>query len=171
MARFRGRMIVALCVALAGGVANGCGSNLYEHAPVRGRVTCDGKPATGGKVLFLPRDDSAKTGRPAGHSGSASSGTVSADGTFTLTSVDGKSGDGALIGPHQVVFELPPTKRPPITADDRLALSPEELKALQEDIARRPIYPPLPCGATITPATVEVKRGENQFEFTLQPKK
>ncbi|MCI0457606.1 MAG: hypothetical protein L0Z62_11600 [Gemmataceae bacterium] len=170
MSRFLGRMRRALGAALVGSLLSGCGSNLYQRAPVHGRVTCQGKPATGAVVVFQPLDAPAKTGRPAGHPGSASSGTVGADGTFTLTAMDGKSGDGALLGPHQVIFQPPPTQRPPITADDRSVLSPQELKALQEDIARRPIYPPLPCTDNITPGEVDVQRGENTFEFTLQRK-
>jgi hypothetical protein len=161
-------VVIALGAAAAGVL--GCGSNAYQLAPVHGRVTCQGKPATGGVVIFQPLDAPERTGRPAGHPGSASSGTIGEDGTFTLKSKDGKSGDGALVGPHRILFQLPPTKRPPITADDRSVLSPEELKALERDIARRPIYPPLPCGEKITPGEVEVKLGKNEFEFTLQPK-
>lgn len=170
MSRFLGGMCLTLSAALAGSLLSGCGSNLYQQAPVRGRVTCQGKPATGGVVVFQPLDAPGKTGRPAGHPGSASSGTVGADGTFTLTSLDGKSGAGALLGPHQVIFQPPPTTRPPITADDRSVLSPQELKALQEDIARRPIFPPLPCGTNLMPGEVEVQAGDNEFVFTLKPK-
>lgn len=170
MSRSLGQASIALCAVLVGILLSGCGSNAYQLAPVRGRVTCQGKPATGGVVIFQPIDAPGQTGRPAGHSGSASSGTVGADGTFTLKSMDGKSGDGALIGLHRILFQPPPTKRPPITADDRSVLSPAELKALEEDIARRPIYPPLPCSEKITPGEVEVKPGANEFEFTLQRK-
>jgi hypothetical protein len=154
----------------AGVLAIGCGSNAYQQAAVRGRVMCQGKPAAGGVVIFQPLDAPERTGRSAGHPGSASSGTVGEDGTFTLKSKDGKSGDGALVGPHRVLFQLPPTKRPPITADDRSVLTPEELKALEQDIARRPIYPRLPCSERITPGEVEVRPGKNEFELTLQPK-
>ena len=158
-------------IALGAGVVGvGCGSNSYQMAAVSGRVTCQGKPAAGGVVIFQPIDAPERTGRSAGHPGGASSGTVGADGTFTLKAQDGKSGDGALVGPHRVLFQPPPTKRPPITADDRSVLSPEELKALEQDIARRPVYPPLPCADKVTPGEVEVKPGKTEFEFTLQPK-
>ena len=33
-----------------------------------------------------------------------------------------------------------------------------------------PIYPPLPCSNKIEPGEVEVKPGDNLFEFTLPPK-
>jgi hypothetical protein len=171
MSRFLGRTSVVLYAVVVSSLLNGCGSNLYQMAPVRGRVICQGKPATGGVVIFQPIDDPEKTGRPGGYPGSASSGSVGEDGTFTLTSIDGKSGNGALLGPHRLIFQAPPTTRPPITADDRAILSPQELKALEEDIARRPIYPPLPCSvSSIAPGEVEVKPGDNYFEFTLSPK-
>lgn len=170
MLKYLGRIGLALCAALSSSLVSGCGSNPYHLAPVRGRVTCQGKPATGGMVLFQPLDAPDKTGRPAGHSGSASSGTVGEDGTFTLTSMDGKSGTGALIGPHQVLFRPPPTKRPTLHADDRATMSPEEIKAAEEINRRMPVYPPLPCSAHLAPGEIEVKPGQNEFVFTLQPK-
>jgi hypothetical protein len=170
MSRYPVRIGFALCTVMCSSLLNGCGSNLYQLAPVRGRVTCQGKPATGGMVVFQPIDAPDKTGRPAGHSGSASSGTVGEDGTFILTSMDGKAGAGALVGPHQVLFRPPPTKRPTLPADDRATMSPEEIKAAEEVNRRMPVYPPLPCSANLSPSDVEVKPGQNEFVFTLQPK-
>jgi hypothetical protein len=164
------RICLALCLALAGGLISGCGSGPYQMAPVRGRVTCQGKPTTGAVVIFQPIDAPDKTGRPAGYTGSASSGKVGPDGTFTLTSIDGKSGEGALLGPHRVIFQPPPTKRPTLSADDRAAMSPEEIREAEEFNRRLPVYPPLPCSVNIKPGEVEVKRGDNNFEFTLPPK-
>ncbi|HXG12132.1 MAG TPA: hypothetical protein VNK04_20425 [Gemmataceae bacterium] len=170
MVKLLGRVSIGLWLALVSGLVSGCGANPYRMAPVRGRVTCNGKPATGGVIKFLPIDAPEKTGRKPGHTGHPSSGTVGEDGSFTLTSMDGKSGPGALIGPHKVVFEAPPTRRPTLSADDRSVMSPEEIKAAEAELARRPVYPPLPCSTTITPGEVEVKPGDNYFEFTLQPK-
>jgi hypothetical protein len=171
MSRLLGRVALAVCVAVAGGLAAGCGSNPYQMAAVRGRVTCQGKPATGGIVIFQPLDAPDRTGRPKGFSGTASNGTIAEDGTFTLTAMDGKSGAGALVGPHQIIFQLPPTRRPTLSADDRSSMSPEEIKAAEESNRRLPIYPPLPCSDKVTPGEVEVKAGDNEFEFTLAPKK
>jgi hypothetical protein len=162
-------MRIALCVAMVGSLFSGCG-NPYQMAPVRGRMTCNGKPATGGVVIFQPMDAPEKTGRKPGHPGSASSGTIGEDGTFTLTSVDGKSGAGALLGPHRIIFQPPPTRRPTIPAEERALMSPEEIKEVAETIRRMPIYPPLPCSTNATPGEVEVKPGGNEFEFTLRPK-
>jgi hypothetical protein len=161
-------MAVGLCAVLIGGLLTGCGSK-YQLAKVQGRVTCQGKPATGGEVVFQPIDAPDKTGRPEGHPGTPSRGTVGPDGTFALT-VDGKSDAGALVGPHRVLFRMPPTKRPALLAEERESMSPEEIKAVEEEFRQRPVYPPLPCSANVTPGEVEVKPGDNQFEFTLQPK-
>jgi hypothetical protein len=163
-------MRLALAAAALAGLSGGCGSDPYQMAPVRGRITCQGKPAVGGVVTFQPIDAPGKTGRPAGHSGTASQGTVEADGTFTLTAMDGKSGAGALVGPHRVIFQPPPTRRPTLSADDRAAMSPEEIKQAEEANSRTPVYPPLPCGDTLTPGEVEVKPGDNEFTFELRPK-
>jgi hypothetical protein len=180
MVGFRGRLCWGLWVVLIGGQILGCGGNPYRLATVRGRVTCQGKPATGGEVVFQPIDAPEKTGRASGQSGRPSRGTVEADGTFTLTCdliADGKPGEsapGALLGPHRVVFKMPRTTRPTMDADTRLVLSgPEhkaELKAAEEALTRVPVYAPLPCSDKITPGEVEVKAGKNEFEFTLQPK-
>jgi hypothetical protein len=170
MSKSLGRVTIAVGVAALSGLLTGCGSNAYQLAPVRGRVTCQGKPAVGGVVTFMPINSPERTGRPAGYTGVASKGTVGADGTFTLTSLDGKSGAGALVGPHRVLFQPPPTRRPTLSADDRAAMSPEEIRAAEEANSRLPVYPPLPCGTDPTPGEVEVKPGDNEFTFTLQPK-
>jgi hypothetical protein len=161
-------MAAGLCAVLIVSLLAGCGSK-YQLAKVQGRITCGGKPATGGEVVFQPIDAPDQTGRPKGLPGTASRGTVGPDGTFTLT-VDGQSEAGALVGPHRIHFRMPPTKRPTLPAEERALMSPEELKAVEEDLRNRPVYPPLPCSANVSPGEVEVKPGSNEFEFTLQPK-
>jgi hypothetical protein len=169
MWKLAGARSIVLLVAIVALMLSGCG-NQYKFAPVKGRITCNGKPAAGGIIIFQPMDDPKKTGRPSGHSGMASSATIAEDGSFTLKAIDGTSGDGALIGPHQIIFQAPPTTRFTIPAEDRAVMSPEEIKATEEEIARRPIYPPLACSTNVEPAEVEVKAGSNEFEFKLQPK-
>jgi hypothetical protein len=163
-----GLVAIVACSAMVV-VTCGCGGDPYQYAPVRGRVTCNDKPAAGGVIIFQPIDSPDKTGRPAGHSGSASSATIGEDGSFTLKSIDGAS-EGALIGPHQVIFQAPPTKRPTLTAEDRASMTPEELKRAEAEIASRKVYPPLACSTNVAPGEVEVQPGENDFTFTLQPK-
>jgi hypothetical protein len=170
---FRGPR-VGLYLALGVGLIPGCG-NPYQMAKVRGRVlTCEGKPAVGGEVEFWPIDAPDKTGRRAGNPGQVSRAVVGPDGTFTLvtTGIQGaKDTEGAVVGPQRVKFNMPPTRRPVMTAEERAAGTPEHIKALEEEAARMPIYPPLPCSNKIEPAEVEVKPGDNTFEFTLPPKK
>lgn len=74
----------------------GCGNqSLYEVAVVRGTVTLDGKPLTGGKVMFAPvaQGQNAKSGKPG-------FGQLNRDGTFVVSTY-GKE-DGAVIGKHWV---------------------------------------------------------------------
>lgn len=162
---------MALVFSAAGMLcAFGCGTDLYPKATVTGRVMCGDKPAWGGVVTFQPVDAPEKTGRPKGEPGGVSRGQVQEDGSFRLTyEARGMHAaeDGAVTGPHRVVF-IPPQSTPwewnP--QDDWL---PEEEKAkLKEELAKRPVYPKLDCGAELTPAAVEVKSGSNEFEFTLQ---
>jgi hypothetical protein len=127
----------------------------------------DDKPVAGVTVVFIPVDAPGKTGRPANEPGRSSRGTASDDGHFTLAQDDGQP--GAVIGPHQVMFEPPRTKRPTIPGSERELMTPEEIKAMEAQIAAMPIYPALPRGLKISPAAVEVRPGENTFEFQLSP--
>jgi hypothetical protein len=98
-------LIVLNCCWLAG-----CGSRSYEleTAPVTGNVTVDGKMLDRGTIVFVsPR-------------GRTSSGEISSDGTFKLStySVD----DGAIVGENKVAvfvgtsseLDNPPTVKSPI---------------------------------------------------------
>ena len=162
------RLLVAalLAVSLAG-----CGNNLYKLVEIRGKVTtCEGKPAVGGKVVFYPIDDPAASGRPAGNPGRQAYGVVGEDGTFKLTTIGIPEAPGVVTGRHKVAFEMPPTRRPTLSADDRAAMTPEEIKKNEADFASRPVYPPLPCSDQIDPGEVTVKGPGDQFEFKLPPK-
>jgi hypothetical protein len=159
-------------VCLAGVLLwSGCGGDPYQLATVRGKViTCEGKPAAGGVVVFYPIDAPEKTGRPAGNPGREARGTVAEDGTFSLISIGIEPQEGAVIGPHKVVFEMPPTQRPRLSAEDREGMSLEEQKKWDEEFARRPVYAPIPCSTAITPSEVTVVAGKNMLEFKLPPK-
>lgn len=156
-----------LLTAIACGSLAGCG-NPYQIAPVRGRVTCQGKPAAGATIEFRPVDAPGETSRPQGNPGQPSMAVLGSDGTFTLALVGGPPGEGAVTGRHRVLFKLPPRGPRKLSGDDRAVMSAAEIKEWEEKLARE-VYPPLPCGANITPGEVTVKPGVNEFEFTLQP--
>ena len=79
-----------LSIGFACALLSGCDSG-PKVAPVRGRVTYNGKPVTAGKIMFYPEH-----GRP-------SIGSIAEDGTYSLT--NNVPGDGALIGGHKVTIE------------------------------------------------------------------
>ena len=171
--RFR-RGPIALCLTALAITASGCGSDLYQTVAVRGTVVCDGKPAFGGVIRFRPVDAPEESGRPRGEPGRESFATVREDGTFTLmmdTAAKSTPGRGALIGRHDVIFELPRTEPVPIHPEDRARATPEELKRLRVELDKKfPVGKPLACSANITPNQVEVVSGRNVFEFQLSPK-
>jgi hypothetical protein len=148
-----------------------CKADPYRLVEVRGKVTsCDGKPAAGGTVVFYPVDDPQATGRKAGNPGREARGAVGDDGTFTLTTIGIRPAPGAVIGPHRVAFEMPPTRRPSLSAEDKATMTPEEIKANEADFASRKVYAPLPCSDQIEPSEVTVKADGNNFEFKLPPR-
>jgi hypothetical protein len=163
--------IVACCAVLTLPLT-GCGSGLYETAEVTGTLMCNGKPAYGGVIVFRPVDDPDATGRPGGDSGRGSSATVEEDGTFTMQMGLVPSADperGALVGRHQVFYEPPRTEPVPLDPLEYEGRTPEEVQEIRDKFdALYPVFPPLPCGVTITPNEVEVKSGENSFNFTIQ---
>lgn len=82
-------------------LSNGCGGSGPEMARVKGQVLLNGEPVPGGKVMFNPvaiGDTTEAKGRPA-------MGSVDSNGGFTLTTYE--SGDGAVVGMHQVDYLSP----------------------------------------------------------------
>ncbi len=71
----------------------GCGQTPYPVAPVRGKVTIDGKPLSGGRIVFAPiaQSDSIDSGKWA-------VGTIQSDGSFELSTYG--ANDGAVVGEH-----------------------------------------------------------------------
>jgi hypothetical protein len=86
-------------VALA--LVAGCGQS--GLAPVKGRVTFNGKPVGEASVTFSPVPASADDTEP----GKPGTGFTAADGTFVLSTY--KSCDGALVGKHHVTVSLDET--------------------------------------------------------------
>lgn len=88
------------CVLL--GMVAGCGGKQIERKPVypvSGKVTFQGKPATGAFVSLQPADDPNLDNWPTGFP----RGTASGDGTFTLSTYE--AGDGAPAGRYNVIIE------------------------------------------------------------------
>lgn len=72
----------------------GCGGPTM--APVKGRVTCNGKPVADAAVTFAPIARSDKDREP----GKAATGFTDAEGYYRLSTF--KNYDGALVGKHRV---------------------------------------------------------------------
>ncbi len=167
MRRMEVTLIAVACLALMAG----CRADPYRLVEVRGRVTsCDDKPAAGGTVVFYPVDDPQATGRKAGNPGREARGRVGDDGAFTLTTIGIRPAPGAVMGPHRVAFEMPPTRRPVLTGEDKASMTPEEIKANEADFAGRKVYAPIACSDQIQPGEVSVKADGNDFDFKLPPR-
>ena len=103
MNRNRSALALVSCLVAALGLA-GCGSfagpgkgSLASTIPVKGKALFRGKPLTGGTVEFEPVN-----------AGMLASGSILADGTFTLRSSNGA--EGAVAGKHRVTVSE--TKEP-----------------------------------------------------------
>ncbi len=85
----------------------GCGEGVDTKptAKVTGNVTYDGKPVTGGSLMFSP------TGGSNNQPGKAGDATIKSDGTFTVTTYS--SGDGAVVGQHRIAFMPPAPENAP----------------------------------------------------------
>src|SRR5687768_18242143 len=127
------------------GMLPACRRDPYRLVEVTGKVlTCEGKPAAGGTVVFYPIDDPSASGRPAGNPGREARGTINEDGTFSLTTIGIPPTPGAVTGRHNVTFEMPPTRRPMLTAEDKANMTPEEIQKNEAEFASRKIYGPIP---------------------------
>jgi len=91
---------VGILILLVLGLTAGCGGGgMYKTAAVKGHVTCDGKPVSGGTITFSPVAGDAEKGA---NPGKAASGSVDASGNFVLSTY--ANDDGAVVGKHKVVY-------------------------------------------------------------------
>ena len=137
--------IAMLCVGSLLGA--GCsGSDDPKTAAVRGKVTREGQPVSGGSVMFNPRASADKKGPP----GKPAAAEVDADGTFTLTTY--AKNDGAVIGKHQVTYTPAPVE-------------------IDEKQHKEGSKPPVSPFAGLVPSNqeVEVKAGSNTIDIELVP--
>jgi hypothetical protein len=107
--------VLAAFVGLA--LVPGCGGPAL--APVKGRVTCNGKPVAEAAVTFAPVAASDQDKEP----GRAATGFTDADGYYVLSTH--KAHDGALVGKHRVTVQL----------DDTNPARCGKLKRLELDVA------------------------------------
>lgn len=122
----------------------GCGGP--NVAPVRGKITLNGKPIGPGDILFVP--DETK-----GTQGKAAVGSFEADGLYSLTTY--KKDDGALVGHHHVIVR----PRPPGVAPGR-------------EFAKDAQLPPIPAkyaDLSNPLLSAEVKPGSQEINFNLTP--
>ena len=80
----------------------GCKGAEYKTAPVKGKVTSQGKPVTTGQIFFHPIEDKNK---PANRPGKAAFANLEKDGSFQLSTYG--INDGAVVGRHRVSYEGP----------------------------------------------------------------
>ena len=80
-------------------VVVGCGPG-YSVVPVSGKVTINGEPAAGLKIVFYPKGTDANKGNP----GPYSQATTGEDGSYTLKTRYDE--DGAVVGDHRVAIEM-----------------------------------------------------------------
>jgi len=95
--------LLPVCLCLLG-----CGgSDDFPTAPVSGIVTCEGKPLTGGRIIFSPMGDpdSALTGKKG-------IGEIQPDGSYTISTYG--NNDGAVVGNHQISFNFTGSEEQPI---------------------------------------------------------
>ena len=97
-------MTVRRFLPLAAGFAlllSGCGGPVM--APVKGKITCNGKPVKAAAVTFSPvpaSEGDKEAGKPA-------TGFTEEDGTFVLSTF--KTRDGAIVGQHKVLVMIDET--------------------------------------------------------------
>ena len=110
-------------------------------APVSGKITVSGQPATRGAVMFMP-DESRGT------SGKVAVGDIGSDGTYTLRTFN--TDDGAVVGHHRVLVSG---------------------RALEDDESTPPDrqIPPRYARPQESGLTAEVKVGRNTIDFDLAP--
>ncbi|SIO02449.1 hypothetical protein SAMN05444166_2085 [Singulisphaera sp. GP187] len=115
--KFQNTFVCLFVAALT--TAAGCGANNGLHlAKVHGKVTYKGQPITYGTIMFEP-----DTSR--GTNGPAAVGSITSDGSFTMSTEE--SGDGAIVGLHRVaVVGLEPMPDSPQKAMPDPVTSPRE---------------------------------------------
>jgi hypothetical protein len=93
---------------------SGCGEPTM--APVKGRVTCQGKPVSEAAITFSPVPRTEGDKEP----GKSATGYSDADGVYVLSTY--KQLDGAHVGKHRVTITLEDTNRAPCKRSTQVVL-------------------------------------------------
>jgi hypothetical protein len=136
-------------------VTAGCGSKYPPTAPVKGKITLNGKPVTTGRISFHPTTGE----RPA-------LANIQPDGSYSLTTFE--RGDGALLGRHKVSIKSTRIENAPPTPKDLKEEAEFNAKGLFSGKPRlvflvdKKYY-----DDRTTDLEAEVKREGNQIDFHL----
>ena len=147
---FRNAAAGCLCLFL---MAAGCGGPSGPQGTVHGKVTYQGNPiSTGSTVSFLS------------DTGGAASGTVAADGSYQVRSMNG---DQIPAGKYKVLIN--PPSGPEMTPEQAMNASMAN-KEKGQGPAADPTIPDQYRNIAATPANYEVKAGDNEINIELQGK-
>jgi len=125
----------------------GCGGSDFQVAAVSGKVTLDGAPLAGAKVLLLPQahaDD--------GMAGPSSYGLTDETGQYTVQTVnllEKSRSPGAVVGTHRVAITTlttEPDPNDPVSRD--LVQTPERIPPPYNDLRRSPLRLEVPAEGT-----------------------
>jgi len=118
----------------------GCGPPGLATAPVRGKVTYNGRPVPNGTVITRPEGD-----KP------SATGEIKSDGSYELTTYS--PGDGAVLGKHAVMI---------MAVEDSSGKLPEERSATPALIVPRKY-----TSFDASGLSIEVTQGQNTYDFEL----
>ncbi|MEZ6064243.1 MAG: carboxypeptidase-like regulatory domain-containing protein [Planctomycetaceae bacterium] len=147
--------IVAIVVLVAG-----CGgaSDLPDLVEVNGKVTLDGEPLAGARVMFVPK----------AASGNSAEGTTNAQGEYKL--IYSAANLGAAPGDYEVMIVRDPALSPPKypAGTNPEALSARESAKLEADYAARMYLPARYNELTTLAATVAAESATHDFALTSE---
>ena len=131
-------------------MAAGCGGPSGPQGTVHGKVTYQGKPITTGAMVSFLSD-----------AGGAASGTVAADGSYQVRSMNG---DRIPAGKYKVLINPPP--KPEMSPEEAMnaSMAKDKNKGPEAD----PTIPAQYRNIAATPANYEVKAGDNEINIELQ---
>ena len=148
------KAMLICCVALLP-IACGCGGGpAGPHGKVHGKVTHQGQPVTAGSVIsFIPESG-----------GAAASGTLGADGSYELRSMNGNL---VPAGKYKVLVTPPPPPEQSPEEAMKAAMEKAKNKEQGKGPAGDPTIPEKYGNSLQTPASYEVKEGDNEYNLEL----